>query len=906
MEPVDSSQTLGGVVQPRTAICKLETTTGLEALSLLQDGWSYIVVLNRREQPQGLFTSQCTLGWIAPNISGSTPNWLQYASKTLTDLDLQPLPAISVNTTIAEFIERISQYHYSAGIWALIDPRGKFVGVIEVLPLMRQLVRQEKNELPEQSLKQVFRLIEQMPLPLMIHDAEGKVLGMNLNWQKHLDQALTDGDRLIGQTSLHQCCISLDGDKHTWQIETAPLSGEFDGLRIAIAQDITAQEQLAQELAAQNADLIRLNRLKDEFLACMSHELKTPLTSVIGIANLLSSKAIGELNERQNRYVNMIHHSSQHLTVIFNNIMDLAKAETGQLELYPEPISTKLLSEQSIQQAKKLIKQDLLIKGEDISGEPKILLDIDPLVSTFVGDGVRVQQMLVNLLSNALKFTDLKFAEGIEQTTVSLKVRQWEGWIAFTVSDFGIGIPEDKQHLIFQKFQQLENTLTRRFEGTGLGLVLTRHLARLHGGEVTFVSQAGVGSQFTILLPPTPPEAMELSFTQVSAMPSRLVLVVETVPQDVDRLVTTLTAWGYRVVVARSGTEALEKARRLQPCLILLSPDLPLLSGWDVLALLKQDAATEHIRVVMAVNSTDKDTHQADHILLKPFQDSDLNEVLANSSPKTEPLTLLYVSKDPDEEMIDQLQGLGHRLLQADDVDQAEMIARIWHPNLILLRCSANILHATLDDLTQCNLLPHLPILLLGNIPEEVRSKFPHLALYVYDEIDSDSQGDAYRRITASLDKIVKRAVGYLQVPTVLLFSPLTTDILAQSLQQSLHQYLLMAGLQVKLLNDPEQVSRQLETENIDALLITLPQRSPLDQTSEPTNNKWIKAITSEISHLKVPHLPVILIDGNSDTELAELAQLRQIATAVLKQEHAIADLLPTLKRCIASIWGNG
>jgi signal transduction histidine kinase len=114
-----------------------------------------------------------------------------------------------------------------------------------------------------------------------------------------------------------------------------------------------------------------------------------------------------------------------------------------------------------------------------------------------VADELRLRQMLMHLLSNALKFTD---AGG----EIGLTVNRWDGWIAFTVWDTGIGIPPEKQHLIFQKFQQLEQPLTRRFEGTGLGLVLTQGLARLHGGDVSFISKPDEGSQFTLLLPPCP------------------------------------------------------------------------------------------------------------------------------------------------------------------------------------------------------------------------------------------------------------------------------------------------------------------------------------------------------------------------------------------------------------------
>ena len=137
--------------------------------------------------------------------------------------------------------------------------------------------------------------------------------------------------------------------------------------------------------------------------------------------------------------------------------------------------------------------------GTDSHLEHHFTLAIEPELEIVVADELRLRQMLVHLLANAFKFT----ASGGE---IGLRVSYWAGWIAFTVWDTGIGIPEHQQHLIFQKFQQLETPLTRQFEGTGLGLVLTRALARLHGGDVSFLSQEGKGSQFTLLLAPTPPK----------------------------------------------------------------------------------------------------------------------------------------------------------------------------------------------------------------------------------------------------------------------------------------------------------------------------------------------------------------------------------------------------------------
>ncbi|MBD0343345.1 MAG: hybrid sensor histidine kinase/response regulator, partial [Coleofasciculus sp. Co-bin14] len=372
-------------------------------------------------------------------------------------------------------------------------------------------------------------------------------------------------------------------------------------LWLVLAQDTTEQQKATKELAAKNADLIQLNRLKDEFLACISHELKTPLTAVLGLSTLLKDQTLGQLNERQARYARLIYQSGRQLMTVVNDILDLTRMETGQLELMLEPVDIQSVCDRAYAQVRQLHCEKE--QEEEITPETQFTLEIEPDLDRLVGDELRLRQMLVHLLSNALKFTN-------PGGKIGLRVNRWEGWIAFTVWDTGIGIPPEKQHLIFQKFQQLEQPLTRRHEGTGLGLVLTQHLARLHGGDVSFISKLGEGSQFTILLPPCPPqgrkqelnvqeglqvdrlngESSNLSFgngfaEQHSTQPSRnrLVLVVETVPRYLERLTEQLKNLAYRVVVARSGTEAIEKARTLQPYAILLNPLLPKLSGWDVL-----------------------------------------------------------------------------------------------------------------------------------------------------------------------------------------------------------------------------------------------------------------------------------------------------------------------------------
>jgi len=565
---------------------------------------------------------------------------------------------------------------------------------------------------------------------------------------------------------------------------------DLSDLCVVLAQDTTEQQQVAKELAAKNADLVHLNRLKDEFLACISHELKTPLTAVLGLSTLLKDQALGTLNERQARYARLIYQSGRQLMTLVNDILDLTRMETGQLELTLEPVQIQSVCDRAYSQAQQC--QHEKDQEDEATPERRFTLEIEPDLEMIVADELRLRQMLMHLLANALKFTD---TDG----EIGLKVNRWEGWIAFTVWDTGIGIPPDKQHLIFQKFQQLEQPLTRRFEGTGLGLVLTQRLARLHGGDISFISKLGEGSQFTLLLPPCPPqgrgtqeEILEcpLPLPQCPVL-NRLVLIVETVPCYLDSLTEQLKSLGYRVVIARSGTEAIAKARGLQPRAILINPLLPQLSGWDVLTLLKSDSQTRHIPVLVTATQAEKQQayqNKADGFLNLPVQKQDLQQSLTGleeqNCPIDKGLTILHLSPvetgcdpsghpetslDPSVATSDltdilsvQNSELNYRVLEADDLDQAELLARVWQPDVVLL--DSRQIADSFAYLQQFSLHPNLvalPLVTLDRRTTEAANQVNGLSVYPCLASDGSSK-------TAALLQVLQVGAGMTHKPSIL------------------------------------------------------------------------------------------------------------------------------------------
>lgn len=779
---------------------------------------------------------------------------------------------------------------------------------------------------------------------------------------------LPQGSRcqLTGKPGTCVCiCPTPGGQEKVWEFSQIPLANNLElnnltqswrnDLHLLVATDISEQQQLASELAAKNADLIQLNRLKDEFLACISHELKTPITAVMGLSTLLKDQALGQLNERQARYAKLIHQSGRHLMAVVNDILDLTRMETGQLKLTLEPVQIRTVCDRALAQAKAMHPKASTSEEPDDTSEHRFTLTIAPELDLLIADEMRLRQMLINLLSNAFKFTDV----GGE---VGLQVSRWEGWIAFTVWDTGIGIAEAQQHLIFQKFQQLENPLTRQFEGTGLGLVLTRALARLHGGDVTFISQEGQGSTFTLLLPPSPPQPgvtdtgeqtnnlpnprqgrVLPNYSQSSLLPTppspptpyalkginadssasnfqlhcnHLVLVVEAAPKFIEALSTQLTAFGYRVVVARTGTEALEKARRVQPGFIFLNPLLPMLSGWDVLTLLKSDAATSQVPVIITATRAEKEQallNRADDFLSLPIQNSSLQQILErycallpvfvpgdniSPIPRRDLLTVLWlVTPFQSSPLNSYASKLHYRILEADDLEQAELLARLWLPDVVVLDGAISEPLAYLQQLRQYRRLPNLPLVTLDTEVTQAATQIPELSVFPCPLVEADLSLD-------TLITVLQTAAGIRWKPNLSVVDLATLADLPEidnqklavdgTLQlpknewfQALIQYLHSAGFKSTLGRSWLELLQQIRSGSIDLLLISW--------GDFPLNTQVLEAARVLSQQEKMP--PTLVLDRRSSlntlTDSQELENiLDAIATRILPPSVSMEELL--------------
>jgi PAS domain S-box-containing protein len=361
--------------------------------------------------------------------------------------------------------------------------------------------------------------------------------------------------------------------------------------------DITERKRAEDALHNAIVELERALRVKDEFLANMSHELRTPLNAIIGLSESLSDQIAGELNDKQQKYINTIRESGQHLLTLINDILDLSKIEAGQVKLDPSRVNIQVVCEASLRMIKQLaLKKNLQVKFE-----------MEDQVSSLQADERRLKQMLVNLLTNAVKFTPERGEIGLQ--VQADRARQE---ICFTVWDHGIGIKPEEQARLFMPFVQVNTTLTNTLGGTGLGLALVRQLAHLHHGRIELQSEYGVGSRFILVLPGdvTVPEdvapidsslPVPMAADEKKEPGVKTILLVEDTESVIMVIHDYLEYAGYHVEVAHNGIEGIELAKQLRPALILMDIQMP---GMDGLAATRVLRSMDEFRAIPIVALT--------------------------------------------------------------------------------------------------------------------------------------------------------------------------------------------------------------------------------------------------------------------------------------------------------------
>lgn len=406
-------------------------------------------------------------------------------------------------------------------------------------------------------------------------------------------------------------------------------------------------EETGQALELQALELERASRYKSEFLANMSHELRTPLNSLLILAKDLLDNEEKNLSEQQLESVAIIRKGGIDLLTLINEILDLSKIESGKMTLQPETLGLAPFIDSLCAQVKPMSRNKEV--------EFRTVLEAD-LPASILIDPLRLEQILKNLLSNAFKFT--------HQGSVTLHLELAppelvkEPSLAFTVKDTGIGIPAEKQRDIFEAFQQADGSTVRQYGGTGLGLTISRELAKLLGGRLLLESAVGVGSTFTLIVPliaaqpevsastPVQPVSVPVSLPPVAFTTAptpyldddrsvlqpgdKSLLVVEDDPVFAKTMLGMAEKRGFKRLAAQDGRSGLALAVKHQPSAIILDLGLPDLSGEEVLQQLKANRATRHIPVHI-VSARDRDIRYMQQgaigFISKPVSRTDIGQV---------------------------------------------------------------------------------------------------------------------------------------------------------------------------------------------------------------------------------------------------------------------------------------
>ncbi|MFZ3310660.1 MAG: HAMP domain-containing protein, partial [Xanthobacteraceae bacterium] len=517
--------------------------------------------------------------------------------------------------------------------------------------------------------------------------------------------------------------IVLNSIEATMQTEgllkqSQQLAGELQAQQRELQQTNEQLEQKAQQLAERNVEVERKNqeieqarraleekatelaltsKYKSEFLANMSHELRTPLNSILILGQQLTDNPEGNLSPKQVEFAKTIHGAGTDLLNLISDILDLSKIESGTVTVDAEEVFFANLLDMVARP----------FRHEADTRQLSFEVHVDPnLGRTLTTDTKRLQQVLKNLLSNAFKFTAL----GGVRLNVSSAVGGWStdhpvlsqanGVVAFEVSDSGIGIPQEKQKIIFEAFQQADASTSRKYGGTGLGLAISRELASLLGGEIHLRSTPGTGSTFTLYLPIRyvgPSTSLQTGAASASAAPlphyrpgfhiapertiepipddrmdiaagDAILLIVEDDPHYARILVDLARDKGFKALLAMRGDDALNLAKQYQPTAVSLDVFLPDMLGWNVLSQLKQNPLTRHIPVQIV--SLDEDRQHglargAFAFVNKPTSREGIDEALSRIKEFAEPRKKrLLIVEDNQAEQMSIRELLGH-----DDIE---------------------------------------------------------------------------------------------------------------------------------------------------------------------------------------------------------------------------------------------
>ena len=443
-------------------------------------------------------------------------------------------------------------------------------------------------------------------------------------------QGLKEQGRWVGEIRF----IRKNGQRGICDALVLPLYDE-DGRRTAtlgVSRDITERKQYEAALQEAKEAAEAANRAKSAFLASMSHELRTPLNAIIGYGEMLEDVSVERGYADIARDLGRITSSGRHLLSLINDVLDLSKIEAGKTNLYLETFSLTPLIHEAALSTMPLVEEN----------QNHLTLQLDPDLGHIHADVVKMRQILLNLISNAAKFT--------HHGEITIRAQRQKATptdlIIIQVADTGIGMTAEETQRIFQAFTQADDSTTRRYGGTGLGLTISSKFAELMGGSVSVESTPDVGSTFMVHIPARVTSLSERHMgvlarqeelgedtTIIRPAPTRgVLLIIDDGPQDRDQMVRWLHTEGYRVYSAATGERGLRLTQKLQPLAIIMDVHLTQADGWQTIGEIRQSADLRHIPIVVASVLDEAEQRQAREMglvyLPKPLEQGGLTAAI--------------------------------------------------------------------------------------------------------------------------------------------------------------------------------------------------------------------------------------------------------------------------------------